>query len=63
MAKTNEQLSALSTEDLIKELAKAAKSKQENRFELRAGKHTAHKSYRSDRVRIAQIKTELAKRA
>lgn len=62
MAKTKEKLSELSVEELRKELAKAEKSKRENRSELYAGKHIAHKNYRSDRLRVAQIKTELAKR-
>lgn len=62
MAKNTTDLTNIDTKVLLKDLSEAQSLKRKLAFELQSGKNTAHKDYRKQKLTVAQIKTELAKR-
>ena len=61
MTKDTNNFADIDTKELFKQLAESESKKRELLFELQSGKQTAHNGYRQARIKIARIKTELAK--
>jgi ribosomal protein L29 len=63
MAKTTiEEIRKMSSPELIKELAKAKNEKAKLGLELRSQQSHNQKTYKDNKLKIAQIKTELKSR-